>query len=32
VRLQHGYEPKMVELGFEMLADPAPRVEVRRRQ
>jgi cytochrome P450 len=32
VRLQHGYEPKMVELGFEMLADPEPRVEVRRRQ
>ena len=31
VRLEEGWMPKMVEFGFEMLADMAPRVEVRRR-
>ena len=32
VRLADGYKPKFVEFGFEIIADPAPKVEVRRRQ
>ncbi|KAF2146172.1 uncharacterized protein K452DRAFT_348777 [Aplosporella prunicola CBS 121167] len=32
VRLADGYTPKFVEFGFEIIADPSPKVEVRRRQ
>ncbi|KAL1633008.1 hypothetical protein SLS58_011240 [Diplodia intermedia] len=31
VRLADGYTPKFVEFGFEIMVDPAPLVEVRRR-
>lgn len=31
VRLADGYAPKFVEFGFDISADPAPKVEVRRR-
>lgn len=31
VKLADGYTPKFVEFGFEIVADPAPKVEVRRR-
>lgn len=32
VRLKEGYEPRMVEYGFDVMADPAPKVEVRLRR
>ncbi|KAB2573632.1 Cytochrome P450 monooxygenase trt6 [Lasiodiplodia theobromae] len=31
VKLTDGYTPKFVEFGFEIVVDPAPKVEVRRR-
>ncbi|KAK7702114.1 hypothetical protein SLS57_011498 [Botryosphaeria dothidea] len=31
LRLVDGYTPKFVEFGFEIMADPAPKVEVRKR-
>lgn len=31
IRLEEGYEPRIIHHGFEMLSDPLARVEVRRR-